>query len=279
MRPKTILVCLTTLEHADTLMRVAVPLARKHSAHLIGLHTLESLLIYPNIAMHIPDPSFEAFNNSQNTVTNQIKDVFTQHTENEGFYCECRILPAGAVSAAERMVESARAADLVIMSQEDKDADRYDQRHVQVQVIKECGRPVIIVPLDYEGPEIGKNAILGWSDAREAARAAHDLISVVNGDAKLTVLRVGRVPMDTLKDFEGVDITETFARHGLDATLEHRDPAGADIADVLNQVAFEKGADLIISGAFGHSRVYDFVIGATTHALLKKSKLPVMFSK
>tara|TARA_R110002072_G_scaffold6717_14_gene38462 strand:+ start:1863 stop:2702 length:840 start_codon:yes stop_codon:yes gene_type:complete len=278
MGPKTILVCLTTPEHAETLLKAAVPLARKHGAHLIGLHTVEALLVYPGIAMHIPEPAFADFNISQKKEADAIKAVFTKHTENEDFVSEFRLVPAEAVSANERMVESARAADLVIMAHEDKETDRYDQRHAQTQVIKESGRPVIVVPLGYDGPEIGKNILLGWSNTREAARAAHDMLSIADAGADLTVLRVGKAPQDALKDGDGIDVAELFSRHGLKPTLEHREPLGDSIAEVLNKVAFEKGADLIVTGAFGHSRTYDFVLGATTYALLRDQKLPVLFS-
>lgn len=276
---KSILVCLTTPDHAETLMKVAVPLARKHEAHLIGLHTVEALVVYPGIAMHIPGPAFASFNESQKEQSAEIKAVFEKHTHNETFQSEYRLIRAEAVSANDRMVESARAADLVIMSHEDKLADRYDQRHAQVQVIRESGRPVIIVPLDYDGPELGNNIVMGWSDTREAARAAHDMLSLAEENAEVCVLRVGQGPKDGLKDVDGIDIVETLARHGLKATLQHRELNGKGVADVLNEVAFENGADMIVTGAFGHSKVYDFVIGATTHALLKDAKLPVMFSK
>jgi len=279
MNLKTLLVCLTTPDHADTLMKLAVPIARKHDAHLIALHTVEALMIYPGIAMHIPEPAFAAFSESQKEEALKIKASFSKHTENESFPSEFRLVQAQAISANERMVESARAADLVIMAHADAMSDRHDQRHAQAQVIRESGRPVIVVPLGYDGPEIGANILVGWSDTREAARAAHDLLTVANKDAAITVLRVGNAPKDALKDFDGIDLVEMFARHGLKPTLEHRNPLGADIAKVLNDVAFEKGSDLIVTGAFGHSKAYDFVIGATTYALLRDSKLPVMFSK
>ncbi len=279
MAPKTILVCLTTPEHAATLLRVAVPLARKHGAHLIGLHTVEALVVYPGIAMHIPEPAFAAFNESQKQESEAIKAVFTDHTAQEDFVSEFRLVKAEAQSASERMIESARAADLVIMAHEDKNSDRYDQRHAQSQVIRESGRPVVVVPLDYDGPGIGNNILLGWSDTREAARAAHDMLSIASEGTELTVLRVGSSGQDAFKDADAIDMVEMFARHGLKPTLEHRDPMGDSIADVLNEVAFEKGADLIVTGAFGHSRAYDFVIGATTYALLRDQRFPVLFSK
>ena len=277
MRIKTLLVCLTTHTHADTLMRLAVPLARAHNAHLIGLHTLQSVLIYPGIAMHIPEPAFSAFNESQREEAEQIKAVFTKHTANEDFPSEFRLVRAE--DASERLVESARAADLVSMAHEDREIDRYDQRDSQARVIRESGRPVIVVPLGYEGDALGQNILLGWSDTREAARAAHDLLSIAAPGAAVTVLRVASPQQDALKDACGIALSEALSRHGMKTTLEQRDAGNKDIAEVLNQVAFEKGADLIVTGAFGHSKVYDFVIGATTYALLRDAQLPVMFSK
>ncbi|NNE87168.1 MAG: universal stress protein [Silicimonas sp.] len=279
MHLNTLLVCLTTPDHAETLLKLAVPLARRHNAHLVGLHTIEALLVYPGIAMHIPDPVYASFNDAQKEEADKVKAVFTKHTQNEDFQSEFRLVRAEGISANARMVESARAADLVIMSREDKVADHTDQRHAQAQVIRESGRPVIIVPNGYDGPEVGQNILLGWSDTREATRAAHDMLLVAQDGAGLTVLRVGSVNKDALHDPDGVDISETLSRHGLNVTLENRDADSTGVAGVLNQVAFEKGADLIVTGAFGHSRAYDFVIGAATHELLRDARLPVLFSK
>ena len=279
MHLKTLLVCLTTFDHAETLMKLAVPLARKTNAHLVGLHTIEALLVYPGIAIHIPDTVQNTFNEAQKEEAEKIKAVFTRHTQSEDFPSEFRLVRAERTSANHRMVESARAADLVIMAREDPDADRYDQRHAQVQVIRESGRPVIVVPHEYDGPGIGKNIVLGWSDTREAARAAHDLLIVSDDKTDITVLRVGGPAKDAMRDFDAIDLTETFSRHGLTPTLEHRDAGDDSIAAVLGQVAFEKGADLMVTGALGHSRTYDFVLGATTYDLLRDARLPVLFSK
>ena len=279
MRLKTLLVCLTTVEHAEDLMKQAVPLARRNDAHLIGLHTVEALMVYPGIAMHIPDAAFAAFGESQKKETESIKKVFRRHTENETFQSEFRLVRAESLSAGDRMVESARAADLVIMAQEDRDAERGDQRNAQVQVIRESGRPVLIVPNGYDGPTVGSNIVLGWSDAREAARAGHDMLVVADEGASVTILRVGSARQDALRDSESIDFAETLSRHGLKASLENRARDGARIAEVLCKAAFEKGADLIVTGALGHSRAYDFVVGATTHALLESATVPVLFSK
>lgn len=177
------------------------------------------------------------------------------------------------------MIESARAADLVIMAHEDKSVDRYDQRRVQADVIRQSGRPVIVVPLDYDGPEIGQKVLLGWSETREAARAAHDMLGVMQDNGEVVVLRVRSKDMDEMRDSDMLDLTTSLARHGHKVDLRHLSQAGQAIADVLMDCAFEQGADLVVTGAFGHSFAYDFVVGATTKALLRNAKLPVLLSK
>jgi nucleotide-binding universal stress UspA family protein len=274
----TILVCLTTPDHAETLMKLAVPLARKHNAHLVGLHTLEALAIYPSIAMHIPAPAFESFNKSQAKEAEAIRDIFDIYTKNEDFPSEWRLLKAQSTSATDRMVESARTVDLVIMSHEDNETERYDQRNARITVIRSSGRPVIVVPLGYEGPTVGENILLGWSSTREAARASHDLLTVVDEGAAVCVLQVGVAQQAALASSDTIELANMYARHGLKVSLEQRDGTTKSVAEIINQTAFEKGTDLIVVGAFGHSKAYDFVVGAATYDLLDRAKCPVMFS-
>ncbi len=274
----TILVCLTTRHHAEMLMKLAVPLARKHNAHLVGLHTLEALVVYPGIAMHIPAPAFESFNKSQAEEAEAIRDIFNTHTKNEDFPSEWRLLKAQSTLATDRMVENARTADLVIMSSKDEETERYDQRNARVTVIRDSGRPVIVVPLGYEGPTIGKNILLGWNNTREAARASHDLLTVVDEGAAVSILRVGEAQQAVPASSDMVELANMYARHGLKVSLEQRDGTVKEVAEVVNRTAVEKEADLIAVGAFGHSKAYDFVIGAATYDLLDGAKCPVMFS-
>lgn len=279
MDPKTILVCLTTKDHAATLLKVAVPLARRCGAHLIGLHTLEALEVYPGIAVHIPEHAFETFNANQKAEAAAIEAIFKNRTDAEDFVSEYRLLQAQSNTASERMIESARAADLVIMAHEDKQVDRWDQRRAQADVIRQSGRPVVVVPLNYDGPEIGRKILLGWSETREAARAAHDMLAVAQPEADVVVLRVKKDATNELQDSDMLDMTSALARHGHKVELRHLNQAGQAIADVLMDCAFEQGADLVVTGAFGHSTAYDFVVGATSKALLRDAKLPVLFSK
>ena len=75
------------------------------------------------------------------------------------------------------------------------------------------------------------------------------------------------------------DLAAALSRHGARMTVTHRAHGGRSVADVLLHEAAEIGADLVVTGAFGHSRAYDFVIGAATRELLGSAPLPVLYSK
>lgn len=136
------------------------------------------------------------------------------------------------------------------------------------------------MPASFDGSVIGQTVLIGWSATREATRAAFDALALKNNDATgylLTVSRRATPDADVMASAK--EMAATLSRHGHEVTVVHRAAEGADIADVLMREAFERGADMIVSGAFGHSVVYDFVIGAVTHDLMQQATVPVLFSK
>ncbi|MGJ8623091.1 MAG: universal stress protein [Yoonia sp.] len=276
---RTILVCLTHASSAPALLQSAAVLARRDNAHVIGLFVTESLVLYPGIAVHVPEVSFEAFIASQQAEAKEMKEIFETQTRAEDFPAEWRKINSENGFLADSIIASARHADLVIMAQEQDDGELLQLNSLHERVIRECGRPVLVIPRNYTAKTLGQNIVLGWSETREATRAMHDLLAVAAPGAKINVLRIGKPPSNTLADHATNDLAAALARHGPQVTVVHRDKDGEKIADILNKEAFDMGADMMATGAFGHSRTYDFVIGAATRALLKDAKLPVLFSK
>jgi nucleotide-binding universal stress UspA family protein len=279
MTLRTILVCLTHTKTAAQLLEAAALLARRDNAHVIGHYVTESLVMYPGIAVHIPEVSYKGFIANQQAHAKEVQAIFDAHTRAEDFPSEWRKVSSESGFVADSIIASARSVDLVVIAQEDDGEDRAQINSLQERVIKECGRPVLVVPHDYKVETLGEKIVLGWSETREATRAAHDLVDVASPDAIVRVLRVGTLPSNTLADHSANDMAAALARHGPQVEVVHRDKDGEKVSDVLNHEAFEMGADMLATGAFGHSRAYDFVIGAATRALLNDAKLPVLFSK
>ncbi len=279
MTYKTILVCLTTEASADRLMNAACILARKSNAHLIGLHTLQSVEVYPGIVVDMPRQATLDFDESQTQQADNIKSIFEKHTAAEDFVSEWRLVKAQSTHVADRLVEHAHCADLVIMGQADPEHDRSDQVHAQEAVIKRSGRPVLVMPMVGDFESFGERVLMGWSATREASRAIHDAIPLLSSGAEATVLWVSHSDKDAAYlENTAHAVASCLNRHDVKVTVAHWQNSEISVGDALLNEAFERGVDMIVTGAFGHSKFYDFVIGATTTNLLEHMTVPVLFS-
>lgn len=279
MNYKTILVCLTTEQNAERLTKSACLLARKSGAHLIGLHTLQSPQIYPGVIASLPSSAVDAFSAGQREQAERIEAIFNRLTKPEDFVAEWRLVKASSTNAADRLVEHAHCADLVIMGQPDAEHDRLDQSDAQEAVIKQSGRPVLVIPYIGEFETIGKHALIGWSATREASRAIHDAIPLLSDGGSATILWVSKsTERAAYLESTSHAMASCLNRHGIAATTAHWENSQISIGDALLNESFERGADVIVTGAFGHSKFYDFVIGATTTHLIEHMTVPILFS-
>lgn len=276
---KTILVCYTNEESAEQLTKSARALASRYDAHLIGVHTLQAMEVYPGIAMHITSDVTAHFNEAQAKQGEAIASIFKRLTNNQDFVAEWRLVQGRGTHIGEQLAEYARCADLVIMGQPNPVAERPDQHNVQRSVIEGSGRPVLVIPKEGTFETFGASAVIGWSATREATRALHDAVDLLLPDGHATLVWVkawlssGALIHDSVKDAAAM-----LDRHGVAATVKGVDSSGDAIGKVLLDQAFELGADMIVTGAYGHSRVYDFVLGTTTSHLMDNMNLPILFS-
>jgi nucleotide-binding universal stress UspA family protein len=278
MTVKTILACLLNQGSASVLSNAAASLAGRFDAHLTGLHTLEAIIIYPGVGMYVPGPTFAALTSAQREDGEAIGAIFEEAARMAGVAREWRMIHAGTDGAADRIIESARAADLVVMARPDAGPDRPDQRHAFGRVVREGGRPVLLVPAaGLSGDGIGKTVLIAHAATREATRAAFDAIPLLAEGSEVHLVHAGDA-RDELRDAAMTDLAGALARHGARVTLTHRPLRGRTVAKVLIDEVAEIGADLVVAGAFGHTRTYDFFLGATTGELVRSSQFPVLFS-
>ncbi len=273
---KTLLVGLDDEAHAKDALRLALPIARAHGSHLIGLHTIETLSFYPGVSIHIPGEIYTSFVEARDKDAEAVKALFEDMTRTEHFPSEWRGVHAQSPDASDRLVEAALTTDLVILAASAKTKDGFPQHYVPEQAIRRSGRPVLYVPSGYKGERVGHKIVIGWSPTREAARAVHDALPLLQPEAEVSIVTVGQGTDDAPGD--ATELARALDRHGFRVDVVQRSAARGKIAEELDEMAFGLGADLIVTGAFGHSRLYDFVIGAVTVDLLEKARLPVLFS-
>ncbi|SDF25004.1 universal stress protein [Limimaricola pyoseonensis] len=275
MTIRTIALCFTDATRAETLARAGAALAREKGAHLLGLYVMPDPQIYPAVSLHMTGEILSQIRDRQRDTAREVQAVFEARVAAEGVAGEWRGLEAKYITPAERMVESVRAADLVMLERPEGDRTGRGEE----EIIRASGRPVLMIPPGWEPAPLGRSAVIGWSETREAARAAHDAIDLLDEGAEVTLLSVAMLPDRDAHHYPAQDMATMLSRHGLSATVVHRDAGSSKISEILEREAFRTGAGLIVTGAFGHSRAYDFVLGTVTWSLLRGAKRPVLFSK
>jgi nucleotide-binding universal stress UspA family protein len=175
------------------------------------------------------------------------------------------------------IAHQARAADLVVVSANrsgkllDSSIGQLDLGDLAMQ----AGRPVLIVP-----PEVGqldlKCVLVAWKDTREARRAVNDALPLLRKAQDVVVAEV--IEGESARSSAHVrldDVVGWLGRHGIAASARAFDfPEGRDPVDRL----WQYGADLIVAGAYGHSRVREWVFGGFTDGFLRRSPQCVFLS-
>lgn len=173
----------------------------------------------------------------------------------------------------ERLVEYARLRDLTIVSV----PESYDQWYAEA-IIFGSGRPTLVLPESPPSRPFELNiAVVAWDFSRSAARAVADAIPMLEKAKRVRVVTVtNEKVIDNQHSSE--ELAKNLARHGIDVTLERVDAAGRSIGDVLARELASCNADLLVMGAYGHSRFREFILGGATRSMLSKPLLPILFS-
>ena len=262
-----------------TVLPLACRIARKFQAHLIGIHTLEAIVPYPGIALHIDHPHYEAFNEYVKAQNAQLEKLFRDKVGDEDFTSEWRSLPTHSVRASDQLIQSAFRSDLVIAAQPDRERERFDQLGAQKDLIIDSGRPVLLVPQGYGDVEIGARILLAWNATKEASVAAHSALPFMIPSDEVTILTVAAPrPHSIDTSEEGHEVARLLSRHGVRAEVRHVSQSEESVGAQVLQEARSGNHDLIVMGAFGHSRMHSFFFSDATQFMLKEAELPVLYA-
>jgi nucleotide-binding universal stress UspA family protein len=177
--------------------------------------------------------------------------------------------------AASYVTRRAQSADLVVLGQ--RVPGHSTGLDAPEDVILACSRPVLVMP--YAGrrlDRIGENAGVAWNGSREAGRAVQDALPLLAMSSVVTLLLVNPEEDADIELTE--DLVGHLGRHGLHAkTQVIRKELSAVSDTVLAQVA-ELDADLLIMGAYGHSRLREMILGGVTRDILRDMNVPVLMA-
>lgn len=266
------LVHLDAGNESATRLDLAARLARQHGARLIGLWTAD-----------LPTPGAGFGGRGGPELSAALRDAmaageaaFTARLGADGIDGEWR----SAVGNVEETVAlHGRYVDLLIVGQRNPDTALPGSPHVAAHAVLATGRPVLVVPYAGKFDTLGEYVTVAWNGTPYAARAVADAMPILMKAQKVTVLTVnsdvelvggGIVPAS--------DLALHLTRHGVKAEAAQTVTTEVSTADLLLNRSFDSGNDLLVAGAYGHSRMRELILGGTTRALLDHMTLPVLMS-
>ena len=203
-------------------------------------------------------------------------DAFQERAQKRDVFQECIQQQCLTSEVPELLVEYARLRDLTIVPV--PEGHYFDQWYAE-SIIFGSGRPTLVIPNTSPGSDTFAldTVVVAWDFSRSAARAVADALPVLEAAKHVFILTVTNEKKIETKQ-SGVELAKYLAHHRVDVTLDVVDAAGRDIGAVIEAHAKSRGANLLVMGAYGHSRLREFVLGGATRSMLSRPPLPILLS-
>ncbi|MGB0750522.1 MAG: universal stress protein [Gammaproteobacteria bacterium] len=275
-----------TTKSCESRLRVALELAQRHDAHVMGAYVYPRMQVPVGFSGELPqayiDLQREAIEEDEATA----RAAFETAAQAAGVRYDWR---AQTGNASDVLNALGRSFDLVVVGQYNDEASEQTPPGLPDDVVMECGRPVLVVPYIGAASTPGKHVIVAWNGSHEAGRALNDALPLLEGAEQVHALVFGDEPPAFGSADGGIstngaqtngasDMSLHLARHGVDVN-EQRMPANdVEVGELLLSRAADLGADLIVMGAYGHSRLREWILGGVTRTVLGHMTVPVLLS-
>jgi nucleotide-binding universal stress UspA family protein len=258
--------------YSDSRLRLASQLARRFNAKLIGLAAEEQRPLFVT----------DGFVADGELARLEYQEIAERLAGMEEYFRTC----VGAMQQAEWraavgnpvavIAAEMRAADIAILGREPPGADSFRALDPAAALIR-LGRPALIAPSGVDALD-ASNVIISWKDTRECRRAVADALPFLHEADSVLVVEVHADEEDAGMQARLDDTVRYLARHRIKARREAVRQTKPSIAEELIRVAHENEADLIVAGAYGHSRFGEWVFGGVTRDLLATSPICCLMS-
>ena len=284
---KTILVHLRGTKVDAASLTAALQVARPFGAHLECLHIRPDFAALISLARPaILEGETDAIARALRSVEKECAESAQRASDSLMAFCANEGIPKGelpgsaaGISAsfredigneAERLIAHSRRHDLVVVKGGGAKDGGLDSNDIG-RLILGAGRPVLLAPTVPARPS--GTVVVAWKDTPEAARAVNAAMPLLEKAKRIFVVTAGE-DEESRSDLNG--IVSHFQWHGLECEPLRVEPRGRDAYDTVLETARAAGADLLVAGAYGHSRLREVVFGGFTEGLLEDASLPVL---
>ena len=256
------------------LLRITADLAERFGAAVTGIVACQPMQM-AFAEGYVPGEVYEQDNNERKREIGEAESEFRAALQGRSKTLEWRQTVRFA-PLPEYVAHEARGADLLITGVAAGDLLDSSRALNTGDLIMQAGRPVLVVPRSVQTLAL-QRVVVGWRDSRETRRAVSDALPLLKIAGQVTVAEIA-APDDMAAARKHVDgVVAWLALHGITAEPSVS-PTTSDDAAGLYTIAQDLGADLIVAGAYGHSRLMEWALGGVTRDLLLKQDFCALLS-
>lgn len=273
-----VILSVTGVDHGETDLKVAAELCGQADAHLsflvVGLAAPPPIGEY---AAMISDAWLEERRADMERLDKRVEAVRNFRLANApSADLESRYLETAF--AHETIGRSARYTDLVIAGPELLSGDMLKSRVIE-GVLFSSGRPLLLVPSGSRPTLRPKRVVVAWNSSLEASRAVHEAIGILEGAQQVHLAAIDPVSREGSGEEPGGDIAAFLIRHGARVVVDRLPGMGQKVEDVLRRHAIDTSAELLVMGAYGHSRLRERIFGGVTKSMLQETPMPILMAR
>lgn len=256
---------------------VAADLARRTGAHLTGLSlAFDPLVPVYSVGAPIPTEFITSAHEQAIADARAAAEAFMAIGERAGISVEARTAESVAGDGFVSVVRNLVLTDLAVVGQQNPDAPEPMREALIEAILFQAGLPTLLVPYAGVSGFAPERVVVAWNGSAAAGRAVRAAMPLLAMARHVLVAMVdeGR----QLPGEPGADIGAYLARHDLDVTVRAIAAMPSGAGATLLTFAAEEGADWMVMGAYGHSRLLEFLLGGVTRHVLASATLPVLLS-
>lgn len=275
---RTITTVLTDPEINAASMATAVELSRREEAHLdvlcLGIDRTQPGFYYAGAnAMIVQDNLTQAREDSV-----KLEEYATEFLRGAAFPWAATAISAQMVALNGLVAHRTRFSDLVVLPRPYGEGRGHDCEAITEAAMFEGDVPVLIQPDGTTFPDEINTVMVGWNESTEALRAIRAAMPFLKQADTVNIAIVDPPQHGPERSDPGGSLSQMLSRHGIRPEVSVLSKTLPRVSDVLMRHASDIGADLIVMGAYSHSRFRESILGGATRHMLEMAKVPVLLA-
>lgn len=275
---KSILTIITDPKGAASQIDAAVALARREDAHLdvlcIGVDRTQTGYYYAGATAILTQ---EAYNQAKEEAA-EAEAAVRQRLDAEDIRwgVDTAVAQVGALGGPVAML--ARFCDLVVLAKPYGKSGNQAAEAILEAALFEGRAPALVLPDGYEGADFGKRVVLAWNQSDEALIAARAALPLLKAATAVDITIIDPPTHGPERSDPGGMLSQLLSRHGVHTEVSVLAKTLPKTSEVLLRHARDINADLIVMGAYGHSRFREAILGGATRNMLEMAEVPVFMA-